>query len=74
MEEIQIDETEFKALFQEEKGDNNYSSRTGKVGNVAEKRAGVVKVIDPKRANNGGIILARVKIGFDEVAKAIDRL
>lgn len=74
VEEIQIDETEFKALFQEEKGDNTYSSRMGKVGIVSEKRSGVVKVIEPKRANNGGIILARVKIGFDKVADAIDRL
>jgi len=51
VEEIQIDETEFKALFQEEKGDNNYSSRTGKVGNVAEKRAGVKRLTDSQHCN-----------------------
>jgi len=51
VEEIQIDETEFKALFQEEKGDNNYSSRTGKVGNVAEKRAGVKRLTDSQHGN-----------------------
>jgi len=33
-----------------------------------------VKIIDPKRANNGGIILARVKISFDEIARVIDKM
>lgn len=74
VEEIQIDESEFKALFQADNSENNSASRMGKLGLVSEKRAGVVKVIEPKRANNGGIILARVKMGFDKVAKAIERL
>eukprot|EP01083_Nonionella_stella_P100532 283648_1 len=33
---------------------------------------GAVKVIDPKRANNGGIILARLRKSHDEIAKGID--
>lgn len=34
----------------------------------------MVKVIDPKRANNGGITLARIKGSYDEIARAIDQM
>lgn len=34
----------------------------------------VVKVIDSKRANNGGIILARLKMSYDDIAKAIEAM
>ena len=34
----------------------------------------VVKVIDIKRANNGGIALARIRIPYGEIARAIDNL
>ena len=34
----------------------------------------IVKVIDPKRANNGGIVLARVKTNFDDIANAADEM
>ena len=30
----------------------------------------VVQVIDPKRANNGGIILARLRMSYDDMAMA----
>jgi hypothetical protein len=35
---------------------------------------GAVKVIDPKRANNGGIILARLRISYSDIAKGIDEM
>ena len=34
----------------------------------------VVQVIDPKRANNGGIILARLRMSYDDLAQAVDRM
>jgi hypothetical protein len=74
VEEIDIDETEFKALFQADNNESKLCSRNGKFGLASEQKAGVVKVIDTKRANNGGIILARMKMGFDEVANAIEKL
>jgi len=35
---------------------------------------GAVKVIDPKRANNGGIILARLRMSYDDIARGIDAM
>lgn len=34
----------------------------------------VVQVIDPKRANNGGIILAGFKIDYGKMAKAVNEM
>ncbi len=34
----------------------------------------VVQVIDPKRANNGGIILARLRMSYDDMAKVVERM
>ena len=30
--------------------------------------------IDPKRANNGGIILARLRMSYDDMASAVERM
>jgi len=38
------------------------------------KKTNAVKVIDPKRANNGGIVLTRLKITHGEMAVAIDTI
>ena len=71
VEGLDIDEEEFAQLFQEEivKGEPRKNG-TGVSG--GQKNA--VKVIDPKRANNGGIILARLKMSYDEMAKAVDTI
>lgn len=73
VEDIDIDEDEFAQLFQEEivKGD---SKKGGNGGSGGGSKKGVVKVIDPKRANNGGIVLARLKMSYDEMAKAVDTI
>jgi hypothetical protein len=66
---IDIDEDEFLDLFQAEIG----TVHTKKV--QTKKKMGVsVRVIDPKRANNGGITLARLKLNHDEMVCAIDRM
>ena len=71
LEQIEIDENEFAQLFQAEVGlaETNADDSTKK-----SKKQNVVKVIDPKRANNGGIILARLKMSYDDMARAVDKM
>jgi len=70
--DINIDENEFNQLFQAELNPSNKKD-TSAVGK-ASKRKNVVKVIEPKRATNGGIILARIRVSFDHMAQAIDMM
>ena len=63
---MKIDESEFNKLFKAERGKTITTTET------ATKKKKVVQVIDPKRAGNGGIILARAKIAYEEMAAAID--
>jgi len=69
---IEIDEQEFQTLFQAEKTEAPAAASA----NVSTqlRRASAVRVIDPKRANNGGIILARLKMSHDDMADAVDRI
>ena len=71
MENIEIDEREFRELFQVEK---NATTPTKTKSAEVTKKGATVRVIDPKRANNGGIILARLKMSHDEMADAVDRI
>ena len=65
--EMNVDEEEFSGLFQaESKPAAQQSASTG------TKEKGAVKVIDKKRANNGGITLARIKLTYKEIAAAVD--
>lgn len=66
--DIEIDESEFAELFQAELG------QTAIPDSDTSKKRNAVKVIDPKRANNGGIVLARLKITYEEMAGAIDSI
>lgn len=66
--DIEIDESEFAELFQAELG----QAAIPESDNTKNRNA--VKVIDPKRANNGGIVLARLKITYEEMAGAIDSI
>ena len=74
--EIEIDEKEFTNLFQAEitatLGGSGGAGGGGGNGGSASKN--VVQVIDPKRANNGGIILARLRMSYDDMAQAVDRM
>jgi hypothetical protein len=69
--DIDIDEEEFNELF---KADLKGLSNTNKAVNNSKKKGAAVRVIDAKRANNGGIILARLKMTHDEMADAVDRI
>lgn len=68
---IEIDEEEFQELFQAERTEAAASSA---VATSTQKRGSTVCVIDSKRANNGGIILARLKMSHDDMAEAVDRI
>jgi len=70
MEHIEIDEQEFQELFQAEQ--DEIKPATTSV--VTPAKGVTVRVIDPKRANNGGIILARLKMSHDDMADAVDRI
>ena len=69
MSKIDIDEEEFNELFKADLTPLLNSPRG--LGNNRIKGA-AVRVIDAKRANNGGIILAHVKMTHDEMADAVD--
>ena len=68
---IEIDEEEFQELFQAEKDEAGVAITNT---TVSQKRGSSVCVIDSKRANNGGIILARLKMSHDDLADAVDRI
>jgi Formin Homology 2 Domain/Subunit CCDC53 of WASH complex len=69
--DIDIDEDEFQQLFQAERGEAPAPKASS---NAVGGRGVHVRVIDPKRANNGGIILARLKMSHDDMADAVDRI
>jgi hypothetical protein len=76
--QIEIDEKEFTTLFQAEIKSNAASGGVcggamGGGGGGGSSR-NVVQVIDPKRANNGGIILARLRMNYDDLARAVDAM
>mgnify|MGYP003864934437 CR=1 FL=1 len=73
LDNIEIDEAEFAELFQAEIQPDGEQDKKGKRVNSPRKGA-AVRVIDPKRANNGGIILARLKMSHDDMADVVDRM
>jgi hypothetical protein len=73
LDNIEIDEEEFAELFQAEIQNDNVPRSSTKLRGSPRKGAGV-RVIDPKRANNGGIILARLKMSHDDMADVVDRM
>ncbi len=66
---LSIDESEFTRLFQAELKPLVCVANAAKSGDET-----AVKVINPKRANNGGILLARIKLSYDEMARAVDTM
>mmetsp|Transcript_26128 Transcript_26128/g.72030 ORF Transcript_26128/g.72030 Transcript_26128/m.72030 type:complete len:1119 (+) Transcript_26128:537-3893(+) len=65
---VRIENDEYNKLFREASGDS-LSTRAVKKDNPDSTSR---TVIDAKRANNGGIILARIKLSYIELARAID--
>lgn len=71
MEQIEIDEKEFTKLFQVEIKSTPTAAQSN---NGSSSSRNAVQVIDPKRANNGGIILARLRMSYDDMAKVVDNV
>ena len=71
VDDFEIDEEEFNELFQV---DLKESAKSTTPTTTAKKKGAAVRVIDAKRANNGGIILARLKMTHDQMADAVDRI
>jgi hypothetical protein len=71
MEQIEIDEAEFTNLFQAEIKSTPTAAQSSNSGSSSRN---AVQVIDPKRANNGGIILARLRMSYDDMAKVVDNV
>eukprot|EP00980_Cylindrotheca_fusiformis_P003443 scaffold770_cov109-Cylindrotheca_fusiformis.AAC.10 len=74
---IDIDEDEFNDLFQAETTTTTNAMSNNNNNNKTKKKSikgAAVRTIDPKRANNGGIVLARVKMSYDEIAQSVDKM
>lgn len=65
---IQMDQAEVERLFRSEMASHAPSTAS------RDHEQTAVKVIDTNRANNGGIALARIKIPYGDIARAIDNL
>lgn len=73
LDNIEIDEEEFAELFQAELAPNSEPT-TSAARHKSPRKGAAVRVIDPKRANNGGITLSRLKLSHDDMADAVDRM
>jgi Formin Homology 2 Domain/Subunit CCDC53 of WASH complex len=69
--DVVIEEEEMKSLFQKEKAPKKTAESSWTSSTEIEKGS---SVIDPKRANNCGIILATIKLSYREIATAIDTI
>eukprot|EP00977_Amphora_coffeiformis_P028651 scaffold36476_cov252-Amphora_coffeaeformis.AAC.1 len=67
-ETIRVDENEFSVLFRQERMTPAPPLRNTTV------ESSLVRVIDPKRANIGGIALSQIKLSYEHTAQAIDRM
>jgi len=69
---LDLDMDEFDSLFVAKASPDQKLKKSNE--GVAKKKKASVQVISGKRGMNGGISLARIKIPFLEIAKAIDNL
>ena len=76
MESLKYDTTEFDRLFTEtvDPTAKKKKSDSGNASSSESKPKKSVQVIDAKRGMNGGIILARIKMDFDDLAFSVDKL
>jgi hypothetical protein len=68
---MEVDDIEMKELFCCEK--SQATTRIVASANMTRENT-TIKVVDSKRANNGGITLARIRISYSEIARAVDNL
>ena len=71
MKKLEYDSSEFESLFTETL-DPSQKKQKKATNNNASKQKKSVQVIEGKRGMNGGIILARLKMDFEELSQIID--
>ena len=74
MEKLKIDSSEFESLFTETFDPSQKKKKKANTESDAAKPKKSVQVIEGKRGMNGGIILARVKMDFVELARIVDHM
>ena len=65
---IEVDQDEVEKLFRSDLKSQPPSTST------RDNEETIAKVIDSKRANNGGVTLARIKLKYGEIARAVENL
>lgn len=75
MDKLEFDMQEFEELFtdQSKPGDKKKKAAAGGA-KKKDKKKEVVSVVDAKRAMNGGIVLARIKLEFKEVENRVNKM
>jgi hypothetical protein len=71
LQNIEIDKDEMEKLFQKER---NTPTKKSEQCVTSTESINVPRIIEPKRANNCGIILARIKLSYQEIAEAIEKI
>jgi hypothetical protein len=74
MEKLKIDRSEFESLFTETFDPSQKKKKKANTESDAAKPKKGVQVIEGNRGMNGGIILARVKMDFVELARIVDHM
>ena len=74
IEKLKIDTTEFESLFTETLDPSQKRKKTESSRSSSDRQKKSVQVIEGKRGMNGGIILARIKLDFEELARIVDHM
>ena len=74
MDKLKIDTTEFESLFTETLDPSQKKKKKSNTDTDSAKPKKSVQVIEGKRGMNGGIILARLKMDFKEVAQVVNHM
>ena len=72
MDQLKYDTKEFENLFTESANPADKKKKAASAGDKAKQQKKSVQVIEGKRSMNGGIILARLKMGYSQIADMVD--
>jgi hypothetical protein len=74
MKKLEYDSSEFELLFTETLDPSQKKKAAASKGKDTAKQKKSVQVIEAKKGMNGGIILARLKLDYSEMAQIIDHM
>lgn len=76
--QVKLDEDIKSIYIDEEEFDSLFKAKANSVPPLApvsiQHGEKVVKVINPKRAQNGAIVLARIRFSYERIAEEIDKM